>query len=346
MNRIKYIAMVLALVCVTVGASELQTWTSTSGATVEARYVKLSGKMLTIEQANGERLAIGLDRLVEADRTAARKLAVAAGHIADLGTGETSRASPDRLPVFSDGKWKGMHTVYETENYRGTIDAETALSIQPRELRKDSGEAFGNSFSVNYMDPSRPEGNQRVRRRIVSSEASVAPATVKSGRHTVVLEGTLDNGVSFTRSIVFEPRTIRVSTTVSDGPSTEHPSDVWFGLRFAAAVSLDEYDSADKLLASIKGWSIALEGPDGLSKELEYSELANKVAGVDEATLQGPWGRRVIHFDMPPTRIGSHKSYTWFGIYQSMPPYSGFGLARHCGIEGGSFEADYTIEIK
>jgi len=98
--------LLLAAVWAALGAAgapaAVRTWTSASGATLEAELVRVDGATVYLRAADGSMVRIGLDQLSEADRAAAR----AAG--GGAGAAPSVRPAPSG-PVVVEGtfEWNG-----------------------------------------------------------------------------------------------------------------------------------------------------------------------------------------------------------------------------------------------
>jgi hypothetical protein len=342
-------ALLALLTAVTVSTAKPRTWTSTSGATVDAEYVELKGTSLILQPAEGQPVSIPLDRLIPADRELARKLAIEAGHVPDEGSGAVTSPAANELTSFLDGTWKGQHTVYESDYYRAVIDLKGSFSIQPRADGADVGKPITHRFRASYNDLSQSDKKKRHRvRRVTEYNNPPPPAIIKTGKHEVLLAGTLDGDVALTRTFTFEPRGIRIGGKMVEPSTIEYPSSVSFGFRIDESVANDDYETFDELKDLTKGWEVTLSGPELSKTTIPFWEsVKKKVPGVDRATVTGPWGKRRIVFEMPPSKgRNENRIYTTFSIYRGMPPLNGFGLGRHLGRDLGRYEADYTIEFK
>ncbi len=104
-------------VAVVAAEPELRTWTSQSGAKVEAKLIEQKGDDVVLEKADGKQLAIRLDKLSEQDQEYVRSLAkpaepAPAGGVPIEGAPPAPPAEPaapqPEAPAYADpdGKWK------------------------------------------------------------------------------------------------------------------------------------------------------------------------------------------------------------------------------------------------
>jgi hypothetical protein len=310
--------------------NEMRSWTSSSGVSKEAAYKRLDGNRVHFTAADDGDITIDLSALSKPDQELVIKLAREAGHISDDGTGIAKQASPNRLPAFIDGRWKGMHTVYRSTNYRACIDAEGILFIQPLTDGKEMGPELRQSFQAVYIDPDKPRHQRIVHRKIAEFDDAPPPAAnIQNCNHEVALEGKLDDEVDFSRHISFAPDEIKVSTTLQDPRGLRIPTNWSFGIVIPRSVEPDPERTLEQLKQMLKGWTLALEHKNGQSETYPLWKSMVGMANIVKATITGPWAEHELEIDLPPAGRRDEQSYFNFGIYQGMTPSDGFNLGCH-----------------
>lgn len=352
MRSLFWLSMVMAFcVVLEVEAAKARTWTSASGSTVSASYAGFKDGSVILEKEDGARLQIGLDMLIPADQAEVRKLALAAGHISDLGTGAITPATTKKLPAFADGIWKGNHTVYESDNYRAIICSDGRLTIQPRENGADVGVAVTHQIGVHYSDLSKqPPQKRHTGRRLLRFDAPPKPAIIQGRKHSVTLKGVFEHEVAFVRTFEFEPTKVQISLDIRDPSGIQYPSVAGFGCSVPRSLDSGKFDTLEAVKSASKGWEYTLNGRGIPSTTTAFWQSIQKPThGVASATFKGPWGRRVIRFDMPPSRINRDTTvYSNFGpVYPAMSALDGFGLGRSSvSLKHGAVKVNYTITIQ
>lgn len=118
-------------------------WKAANGDTVEAFYEGTEGNMIALKTPVGKVFKIPATQLIRDDQQwiLANKWP---------GTGAIyTPPSPSHLPSYADGKWKGMHAVYEHAHFDAMMNDRGHVTVYP----KKDGKRVGKSLSYGLLKP-------------------------------------------------------------------------------------------------------------------------------------------------------------------------------------------------
>jgi hypothetical protein len=342
--------LICSLLIITVSQAaepKIQTWTSAAGVSVEAAYIGLNDGKAVFQRADGSKIEIDIAQLAKTDQQRVLQLAKKAGHISDEGTGATEQASPDKLTVFSDGKWKGSHTVYRGKTYHAWIDERCALYIQPREDGQDVGPSLVQWFRVAYVDTSKPKGRgQHVSRPIESYTSTPEPGKLQGRRDQVVFKGKCVDGVEFVRTITFQPEQIVTHLEMDEPASIKYPSYYTFAVRINQSVGAKAYESLEELKEITDGWTMTMLSEVDGRETYPFWKSMKSIRQITYAEANGPWGKREVKFKLPPEKTRDKTPLcSYFYVYSGNAMINGCSFRRHLRIEQAD-EVEYTIQIQ
>jgi|GEM_PF-5232621 len=252
--------------------------------------------------------------------------------------------------------------VYASDYYRAFITAYgMKLTIQPLDQNNEVGPEIVHSFRVFFTDPSKPSAQKHKGRAIARFDTLTEPVMIGvAGQpgsrpppggytHTAVLSGVLDDDVFFAYTFEFEPTVIRFSTVIKDPEGIAFSSRGDHSVSVRQSLDAKDYASLDDIKAASEGWEITLDGKDMRETTFPFwPMLHTSTGGVDTLITKGPWGSRILHVDMPPTKYrDAEPRFTTFSpTYTGRPALDGFRLYRPFYLSHGDFEAAYTITFK
>ncbi len=145
--RCRPLAMVIVLgLCVGSARAEVRTWTSTTGSTVEAEFVRSDGRTVVLRSGDGQMIQIGLTALSPDDRT----------YVADRSTPSTPTLAPLPPPERPGSRHENLLTDEQLAELKTTLDLRDGERVtltasfgpkrldarERRRLRPDSPIAF------------------------------------------------------------------------------------------------------------------------------------------------------------------------------------------------------------
>ncbi len=313
---------------------ELPTWTSVSGAEVQAAFVGVEGDQVILQPAEGDQLVIRINMLVPDDQVRVRQLQAEAGDDDD----EEDDSGTARLPTLTSGPGAGNHAFYQHRNFDAVVDSRGRLRVHPKD---GSGQRVGPAFT--FANPGLREREVEPRRRWRSRSVDSIPehsapamnprsvqfeivyATKENTR--VRVEYTFDDNSITASSEVLEPRRPELSTHTR--VSTGFP-------RMADFTPQTPFEERQKTLAQV-----SMETRRGQSRREVIVWDSRTVRGqLDDMTLTGLWGERTIRIDADNRRDGNSLSLYH---YTGRPLYNGFSLRRD--VSAGARAARYRLRV-
>lgn len=320
------------MVPVLADSPELPTWTSVSGAEVQANFVGLEGDQVILQPAEGDQLVIRINMLVRDDQVRVRQLQAEAGD-------EQEDSSTARLPRLTSGPGAGNHAFYQHRNFDAVVDSRGRLTVHPKDGR---GQRVGPAFTFarpdlreKEVEPRRRWDNRSVESFPEYSAPAMNPRSVQfeiiyatKENTRVRVEYTFADNVITAASEVIEPRRPELSTLAR----------VYTGFpRMADFTTQTPFEERRKTLADI---SMEIRR-DGSSREVIVWDSRTVRGQLDEMTLAGLWGERTIYIDADNRRDGNSLSLYH---YTGRPLYHGFSLRRD--VRAGARAARYQLRVE
>lgn len=318
-------ALVVALLAITSFADgePVRTWTSKSGKTLEARYSKLTGDQVGLLDRDGNRRVIPLSQLSQQDQAVVRKLAKAAGHLTERGTGAINEAKGTKLASFADGPWRGINSIYQTSTFWLQLHENGHIHMQPIREGKPSGLPMRIHAQRVHID-TKAKGHARWNpKKIKELNDSPKPALLK-GDATLTFSGTFDDESTFELTIEATRKDVTFQLTHDE---SRDRAPVVTNTRLVASVlkSIPESDTMElaQLKKTTDGWYMELSGPDLKRTKYPFWKSMRSILGITECTFYGPWEDRKVHISAAPIKGGGDTQYAKFEIYADRALYDG-----------------------
>lgn len=307
-------------------AAEISTWTSSSGAQVEARFVGIDGDSLVVlEQEDGKQLSIPLHLLSEADQARVQDLIPEeeASEEEDFST----KARNPWLPVFESGPYTGNFVVYDSPLYLFLMDGAGASIFY---LKDNAGELVGPSipmrgFRIHYVAP-----NESKEGKISSFSRPVEKLTGPAvhpmmNPTTFVLNGLFQDQVVFKKTYTFTKTSVAIDFEITDPRDIQYPSRGGeTGFKFPASADIANDVEQVERKKILDGWDLSLYPASGSKSSrpvvIPYWEaVQHRPQDIERAVMKGPWGERklTVTFRGQPGRAG---------LYQGKSLWEGFSM--------------------
>ncbi len=296
----------------------MRTWTSVSGAVIEAEYVESKFGKVVLRGSDGKDLVIPLHRLVPKDRAWVKdKAAVASGPV----TVKKPEAEND-LPVFSGGKWHNYHAAYVAKNFDAVIDKRGNVLIYPKDKGKRVGKPLSYGLRCYYYDttinPPIHTGRPIAKLSFVP-EPSVQPKQV-------TLCGLLKDLVSFNVTFEFSEKGVKSWGYCTDPADIRDKTYFRLGANVPASHAFTDEVSLAERAEILKGWRVVAEPVSGSRKEFAY---ADSIRGMGHRSgivrIAAPvYGSRKLRFvtgdeDNAPLQPYIYSGYCpWQGYFVGM----------------------------
>ncbi|MBT7853228.1 MAG: hypothetical protein HN675_07900 [Opitutae bacterium] len=307
--------------------SKPRKWTSTAGSQIEASVlgIDLNAGTVNLKTVDGRDLNIALRLLEQADRDLLKKWHTA--KIAkEQGTGAVTKATADRLSVFSDGKWKGYNSIYEGPMYDAVLNTKGTLIIYPKD---DKGERIGKHLTAAlHCYYTEKNIGRHSHRKIVSIEES--PKPVHSQRPIQVrLKGKFDDNVAFDVEFDCEDDKVSVEGGIKDPPGIKFPSRYHSRIHMPAIYNPGPDDNPDEIKGKFANYNISVRSDDGTEIHPYHIPLKSKKQ-VKDIRIKGPWGTKQLRIETPgiKNRETKETDYGTFWVYSSNPAYRGYYMMR------------------
>lgn len=256
--------------------------------------------------------------------------AVALNGSQPLMAGESAVDSPipAKLPVFSDGAWKGMHAVVQGKNYEAAIDAKGGIQLFPLDKNTRVGKPININYGCNYADTEKKETG---RRPIMNfDDAPTAPAELRPPV-SLSISGQCEDKVSLTLLYKFTETSVSFSALVKDPARVKYPSTLSYSVVFAPTHKPPPEMKLDEIKALMPGWELRLTKKTGKTKAYPYWAGLSSQPGITKAQIFGPWGQRKVTVFAPcenDRKTNEAITPAEFNIYPCFAPYTGYYLKR------------------
>lgn len=293
-----------------------RTWTSYNGQTVKARFVELGGDgVVVLRREDGVNVRLRAGLLAQADQDLARTLEAKrkAGPAA-----ESVGASAKVLPVYKEGPAKGLYAAFSNATYTASIHPNGTVSIQCLDAHGKAGKPIRLAAQYGYNDPQK---KRYVGRKVVSFDPVPPPSLTPA---SVVLEGTLDDGVRFGQGVAFKPDSVVAWGWVEDPKGLSTPTAYQYRFQFAASHEFGPQVTVPEIKKALEGCVVSIRPIDGKSVRHAYGDSIQRLtAPALLAEVEGPvFGARRVSVSAAAPKEASLLPY----IYSGFAPYQGFSI--------------------
>lgn len=311
--------LMIALVLVT-GAlfarADVTTWTSVSGAQVEARFVGMERDQVILQPAEGDEVVIRINFLIPEDQVRARELHAAGTPAAATDEDDDDEVDGPQLPTLTSGPGEGRHAYYEHANFDAWVTRSGRLYIHP----KDNGQRVGNSFHIRPRAAEMISG--RPSARVEAFEEHGPPAqqpqsitfTARARRDEVEL--------TYTVEYTFTGNRICVAVEITNPRRLERNFATRTSFRFGRVKEVPAAMPQAERVELLEGLRLRHRTQAGRGwQEENFYETISLRGRVDRAEVSGPWGGRTITFDGENRRDGN-RTHAW--NYSGRPLNDGY----------------------
>ncbi len=276
------------------GSAELSTWTSVSGAQVQASFVGIDNDQVVLQPEEGDEVVIRVNLLIPEDQVRARKLHAEGGE---------EEADNGGLPLLTRGPGKGHHAYYTHEMFDAWVTKNGRLYIHP----KESGKRVGRAFHVCPRVRINVNGSRSAR---FEDFTDYGPATQEP--QSVTFEALAEYGdVKITCEVeyTFDQNTICASTEIIDPRRADQLMRAETRFHFSGVEDIPAQMSQSERVKLLEKNVLRWRGGDVRRWQEENFYDSRTLRGqVDEAEISGPWGQRVVGFRGENRRSGNRTS--------------------------------------
>ncbi len=330
----------LAATLLLVGASwfaraDVTTWTSASGAQVEARFVGMERDQVILQPAAGDEVVIRINLLIPEDQVRARELH-GAGAPAAAEDDEDDEDDGPRLPTLARGPGEGRHAYYEHANFDAWVARSGRLYIHP----KENGQRVGRAFHVRPRPVEQIYGrpSARLEEFVEHGPAAQQPQTVTYTARARRDEAELTYTVEFT----FTGNRICVAAEITAPRRKERDFNAWSTFRFDRVESIPAEMPQAERVKLLEGNMLRYRSRGGRGwNEQNFYDTTSLRGQVDRAEISGPWGGRTITFDGENRRDGNT---TTMWNYSGRPLNDGFSFIHQVDLGQRAGRVCVTID--
>lgn len=298
------LALLTALAAATPAAAQLSdilTWKSTAGSSLEAELIAIEDDEITLATAAGKRLKLRTSQL---DPTSLKQL--------ESLTGGGIKQNEGWLPTYTKGPMKGTYAFFQNDAYEARVTQRGTIQIFIRENGKRTSNRYihlrpGLGFVRNKEWLGRP---------IESASAKNPPALQPE---KVTVNGLARDGVKWQFTYEFEPDRIIAWGSVKDPGGLDQPTVCQISTSTPEYKELD-YTKTQAEMNAVVGKSILTVDSDN-GKPVKYDYITKVDLGKDIREKAGVaaaahaksehFGSRTIHWEpSDPTRHGRLLFYT------------------------------------
>ena len=163
--RVTMLMLFLSAALVSPARSEMRIWTSASGASVEAEYVRLEGRTVVLKGEEGQMIQIGMTALSDADQAYVQARQAPEAAVASPATAATAQDESFRLTEeqIASLKTSAESRSGERLSFTGAFGPRRLDERERRRLRPDSPVAF--RITADFTEGrQRPDGRWSRRR--------------------------------------------------------------------------------------------------------------------------------------------------------------------------------------
>lgn len=286
------------------------TWTSLTGHQIVAELVEIEGENLVLKDQDGAKRVVRLPLLIPADQARAKEL----NEKRKQDTVQTKSASPDRLPVFTEGPGKGYHAVYKHEKFIAKMDSKGTITVQCLENGEPVGKPLGIYYACDYT-----LRRKYHTRPVISYDKFPAPTMTPK---LLEYEATLDGDVECCFRYEFVDNTIQLWSWLVDPHEIEPPTRSRMTIRFESThkFPVDMYVSEQK--KTLEPYTLVVNNDKKGIKRYPYGDATQYIEGpAREMFIDGPlYGNRKVSVFLK----SRNKTHITFYIYPKYAPYQGY----------------------
>ena len=299
----------------TARTSKLRAWTSSTGAELEAEFVELKYSRVVLKKADGELIQIALAGLSPEDQAFARELdrqQKTGGQV------ETEAKSPNRLPAYLDGDWKGYHSVYRHANFEAGVGSTGDLRI----FLLEGGKRIGSSFTVSTRYQYTEKEKNRTRSRPVVEFLSFPKPAMQVKE--VTFAGKLTDDVDFEYSFAFDGKEIRAWGHCVDPKDIQYPTRQYISFRAPASHTFPDDVTHAQIDSALQGHEVTIVPMSGKTTTYPYVKgVQNFVHPADTVSIKGGvYGPREIMLGAVTKKDAWLTPY----IYRGYAPWRGYSV--------------------
>lgn len=320
-RRAVCLGMALVLTGPVSASDEARTWTSTSGTTVEAKFLGHDQGRVRLRKSDGSVIEVPMSSLTAADQS---WVLMNQARAAQRGKTE-SRVAPlpipagkveDVLPTFRRGDEAGYNAFFESRNYDAGLDANGHLHVFLKENRSRVGQplrvyldCFTRGKDVPYQG--------------ISVLGFYEIPDPEKQPDVLTLHGVFERNVPFVLTLRFSEQGLRFEVSNVDPPGLKTHTTLRLRVRFPGVPGAKEAKTAAERRALLTGWQVVSTPRKGKALTYTYSELHESMGGLNERiAIDAPvFGTRRITFVAPDPDV------SWL-VPNPLPGYNGMELWR------------------
>ncbi len=314
-------------------AAEPSTWTSVSGATVEAAIVNVQADMVVLQTVDGDEVSIRINMLIPQDQVRAREWQAGRTTGDDMASaGEGGEGREDQLPTLPD---EGHYAIYQADNFDAVIHRNGIMTVHPKVDGQRYGESF--RFAIPMIQYEDREGSTRVRptefvrwdapARNPQRIAYEATRKEPSPGHLSVEYSFEGNQITAVIQLL-EPR--RAASGLS-GFSVS---------RFTPLIALPPAYNVQQRRRALEDHSVVYRDERGRSETPSLLDTDLR-AVMDEVTFKGFWGPRVITIS-GDNRTRGNSTRIW--TYPGKPIHEDFRI--RWAVEAGARPGRLVLTVE
>jgi hypothetical protein len=306
--------------------ANLRTWKSASGAVIEAEFVEAEYGQVLLKGKDGKPVKIGKAMLSKEDQA---WITAQGGETAgedDVGTGAvTPPATPNLLPTYADGKWKGYNAVYQDPSFDAAMDMKGIITVFPKVDGKRTGKSLTYSLCCYFIDTSKkpPHHTGREVRRYED------PPAPQMQPKEIAMKGQLRDDVPFEVTFAFKGNKISSYGWLKDPEGLRDPTVFRTGVWVPKSHDIPLQMKMPEQRELLKDYEVRVKPVDGKLAVYPYSSALNGgefSLRAKEVQVIGPiFGDRKIRVIGQSTEKAPIRPW----IYAGFAPWQGFFIGLY-----------------
>jgi hypothetical protein len=342
LKTIRVLLCAIILAAVAARAEEaLRTWTSTSGATLEAELVGFDGKLVKLRSADGKMMGIPLNRLSPADR------AWVAGQAAPSDAPVEPAAEPAKpveagqeikaLRAFADGDWTGYNAYYSESYFDAGLRPDGQVEVF---LKNRKGERVGTpvSMTAHYMERDVATGDYKP----VNVVAFLDDPDPAKRMGDMTWRGKLANGMLIETGVAFSRAGIEIWTAPIDNPVPPDAPHPYVAVRAPKTFEIGQEMPLEKKKEIAGSATLVIQPDSGSPAKVAYYDRYAFPKAAKEIRIDDLYESRTIAFKAASVRhapLRSLRSHT-------ISPYAGFEIGAFSEDKAGGRKQALVCTIK
>ncbi len=281
------------------GYAELNTWTSSSGFQVNARFIDMDNDQVVLQSAEGRELKIRITLLIPADQVRARNL------FAESGPDE---ASDGDLPLLTRGPGRGHHAYYTHQNFDAWVTKNGRLFIHP----KENGQRVGRPFQIQHEPVilTDDHGLAILQRITKSGPPEQEPRSITFE----ALAKRDDVEITYKVEYTFNQNRICASSEIIEPRRSDLLIEARADVQFQGAEDIPEEMPRAERVKLLEKHLLRWRGGEARRwQELTFYASTTFSGPVDVAEISGPWGQRVVKLKGENRRSGNRAAFWTYG---------------------------------